>query len=210
MLVLLLVIFVSFCMGSTIVQLNETNYVEKVSADSTPWLILFRSDGYWDGEVMKAVKKVAGMVEESHAHFGVVDCNQGTFCKHAFAMKTTPWLILFHSGVWSVGTTWVRTRDWRSDDELDLQMMKRFVMGEYRLKAKEMNPFRLRYDPRNQVSKWVWSMAPVFSFIQLGELLELRKNAAAVLIVGSIIVGFIVQRIVAYTLWLCCCRRGTK
>ncbi len=85
-----------------VTDLNATNYVSEVSQDSVPWLVLFRTRRIVDTEVEKAVRSVATRVNASQLHVGLVDCEK-PFCRDAFGIKNTPVLVLFHSGVWSVG-----------------------------------------------------------------------------------------------------------
>jgi hypothetical protein len=85
-----------------VIDLNATNYVKLVSSDTIPWLVLFRNRRIVDMELDKGVRNVASRVDSHQLHVGVVDC-ENPFCKDAFGIVDTPVLVLFHSGVWSVG-----------------------------------------------------------------------------------------------------------
>ncbi len=185
------------------VELTPATYVREVSRDNVPWLVLFHGKATLDRELKRAVAKVGEEVEESQLHVGAVDCDTNDeFCRFAFGITQLPVMVLFHSGAWSVGTTFVFTmprNEFNANDELHTNYLRDFALGNYKLKAVEYEPYRLRYDPDDSVSRFIWrlrSYGPSFSFQQLGELWQLRKNAVLVIFGGAFVVGFVVQKII--------------
>ncbi len=53
------------------------------------------------------------------------------------------------------------------------------------MQAREQHPFQLRFDPTDAWSRSLWRLVPSISMSKLSELVALRKNAAAVLVLGS-------------------------
>lgn len=68
--------------------------------------------------------------------------------------------------------------------------LRNFVLGWYQLKAVETHPFRLRFDPTDNISRFLWFFVPVFSFSTLAELWLLRKNAMIAIVGGSAVCSF--------------------
>ena len=152
-------------------------------------------------ELLKAVASVAESTDEKDVHVGVVECEREEFCRDAFGMRDLPELVLFHSGVWSVGTTWVWTTHPDSYDgslDLNIDYVRDFALKNYKLKAIETRPWRLLYNPSDQVSRALWKVAlsfPEMSFAQVGELWDLRKNAVVAIFVGGLLFGLFVQKV---------------
>lgn len=186
----------------SVVELTSETYVSRVGGeDGVAWLVLFRGSRVADQELLQGVKNVAKMIEsEQQLHIGVVNCDDGThFCRDAFGMDTTPWLVLYHQGVWSVGTTWVYTlppTEWQASDERNIAYIRDFALFNYKLKVRETQPWRLRYDPNDPLSRYLWMvLRPSFNFAQIGELMSLRKNAVVAMVSLGVAVGFAAQRI---------------
>ena len=142
------------------------------------------------------------MFEEKDAHFAVVLCDKvDSFCHDAFGMRETPQLVLFHSGLWSTGCTWVfnQGRDkWDGSSELNHNYLRDFVTHNYQLKWKEKTPWRLLFDPTNPFSKALWMISrhvPNINFAQFGELWDLRKNAVAVIFIAGALLGIVTQKV---------------
>ncbi len=192
------------CWGRVeVVSLSGANYVKELSRDATPWLVIFHGSSAIDLELLRGVKMVADMVDDRELHVGAVTCDAtGDFCSDAFGMTRLPVLVLVHSGAWSVGTTYVYTvprHEWTASNDLHVKYIRDFALGNYKQKFKETEPWRLRYNPEDAMSRFLWrirSVGPSLNFQQIGELVELRKNAALVVVGVAFVVGFLVQRIV--------------
>ena len=85
---------------------------------------------------------------------------------------------------------------------MNFRYIKNFALFNYKLKAVEHNPWRLLYDRTSSLSKLIKSATDAFpklSFAELSELTAMRKNAVVVLVLGGLILGFVLQRL----LFLC-------
>ncbi len=51
------------------------------------------------------------------------------------------------------------------------------------------HPFRLRFDPNNELSRTLYQFVPAFSFANLAEIYAFRKNAIIAYAVGSAAAG---------------------
>lgn len=144
----------------------------------------------------------------ARVRYAIVRCDRDesrVLCEESFGMHGGfPWLVFFVRGVWSLGTTWEFNGDsregWRVTPER-VTLLRSFVQGWWALKAKETHPFQLRFDPRNDLSRFLWQFVPAISFSSISDLFELRKNASILIIVGSAVVAFVFS-----SLLLSCCR----
>ncbi len=111
-----------------------------------------------------------------------------------------------------VGTTWVFTvprLEWKGDSELNVKYIVDFALGNYKLKIRENEPYRLLFDPNDQFSVALWrltSWIPSINLSQFGELMQLRKNAVAIVVGAGVVVGFVLHRLVM----LLFCRRRKR
>lgn len=156
-------------------MLFRTRRIVDMELDKVGSLLLFVR--LFHSQRRQGVRAVARRVNGEQLHVGVVDCEQ-PFCREAFGMKDFPVLVLFHSGVWSVGemmcissclceltitiskgTTWVFTLprlEWKGffghevlclfdfvegDDELNIQYIVDFALGNYKLKVRRKRTF---------------------------------------------------------------------
>ena len=201
---LLVLLFSSICYcDSRIHTLDENTFVSTISSVDFPWLVLFRGSKIADKELSIAIERIAKTTFGDPPPFqvAVVECWKSEFCKDGFGMEVTPWLVLFNNGVWSPGTTWEYNTDspssW-SATENNIEMIRDFALGQYRLKAVEHHPFKLRYDPSSIISKLMSKITirRLPSISRMSEIFALRKNAALAFLLIGITIGWILSRMI--------------
>merc|ERR1711991_219648 len=161
--------------------------------------------------MQKAVDNVAKLVDESELHLAVVECDtEECFCEEAFSMTDTPMLILIAHGPWSVGTSFVWTlppAQWKGDDPYNVEYVRSFALGNYKLKIREYHPYRLLFNPASPLSRLLAgpnALLMHLQFAQLGDLWDLRKNAVAVIVLAGSAVGVLLERTLLRRLYCCC------
>ena len=78
--------------------------------------------------------------------------------------------------------------------------LREFALSEYKTKDVEHHPYRLLFDPQNGFSQALHLLrlyVPSLEFQQLGDLIQLRKNAMTLIILLGVFLGMIVQKIVS-------------
>jgi len=153
----------------------------------------------------RAMEMVASKVPADTFHFGVVRCDKDestVLCEEALNMHTYPWAVFYHRGAWNLGTTWEfnDVRETWEATEPNVEHLRNFIMGWYQLKAREQHPFRLRFDPNNSLSRVLWYFVPAISFANVAEMMEFRKNAVIMVLVGAATLGFSVTALLKKTL----------
>ncbi len=94
-------------------------------------------------QVVKAMDMVAAMDREGLYRYGLVHCSRAdseVLCREALRMDEGPWVVLF-GGVWQRGTTWEfngETRDTWEATEANVQWLRDFVMGQWKLKVGDL------------------------------------------------------------------------